>query len=207
MQSKAKVEGIEIKEEEKIEDSIIELSEKGKEQAEKLGEKLNNYIKNNKIKKENSLILISPYKRARSTFEIVNQKLKFDENKEGVFVLNSLREQSYGAFHMISKETKKQEYGKIYNECQRIKSSYYKPQFLGESPAEVSDRLWNVCQFIKEYSEENNIENVFIFGHGNVNRCMLMNLLNLPPEFYDDFKRGSTASIINIKKGMYNEML
>ena len=46
-------------------------------------------------------------------------------------------------------------------------------------------------------------KNVFIFGHGNANKCMLMNLLNLPPEFYNDFPKATNSSIININNGKF----
>lgn len=107
---------------------------------------------------------------------------------------------------MISRDVKEKVYEKIYLECNRNKISYFKPTFLGESPSDVCARLWNAIYFIRDYTSKTDIKNVFVFGHGNSNRCMLMNLLNLPPEFYDDFPRGDNSSIINIKDGKYNEL-
>lgn len=62
----------------------------------------------------------------------------------------------------------------------------------------------NVLYFIKDYIKTSNIEKVFVFAHGNINRCILMNLLNLPAGFYDDFEISENSSIINIKNGKYN---
>lgn len=81
------------------------------------------------------------------------------------------------------------------------KISYFKPQFLGESPADVSNRVWKAIDFIKERTENTEIRNVFIFAHSNINKCILMNILNLPPEFYDDFKIEKDISIIRLKNG------
>ena len=205
LRKKLKEEGKSLVEDLKIEDATIKLTNLGEKQAVELGKRLKGIIDEEHISKENILVLISPYERARQTFEIANKYLKFDEEKDNIFVLNSLREQFYGAFHMISKDVKKIEYGKIYEECQRNKISFYKPQFLGESPAQVADRAYNVINFIKEYAKNSEINKVFVFAHGNINRCMLMNILNLPAEFYDDFEMSDNTSIIDIRNGKYNE--
>ncbi len=188
----------------KIEDSIIRLSPKGEEQAIALGKKIKKYMTEKEIKKDEVLVLISPYERARKTFEKSNEEIKFDEENDNIFILNSLREQSYGAFHMISNDVKKQKFAKIYDECQKNKTSFFRPQFLGESPAEVSDRLWKVLEFIEEKTKNTKIKNVFIFAHLNVNKCMIMNILNLPPELYDDLKTENNASIWQIRYGKLN---
>lgn len=206
LQSKLKSEGKSLTENQKIEDAIIGLTENGKKQASELGIYLKKYMIENNIRNEDVLVLISPYERARRTFELANETLKFEENADNIFVLNSLTEQFFGAFHMISRDVKKQIYEKIYEECNRNTIKYFKPTFLGESPADVCNRLWNSIYFMKDYTQKANVKNVFIFGHGNSNKCMLMNLLNLPPEFYGDFPKLSNSSIINIKEGKYNEL-
>lgn len=188
----------------KMEDSLIKLTKLGKEQAQNLGINLNNYINANQISKNNSLILVSPYKRARETFEISNEYLKFNINSNNIYVLNSLAEQFFGAFNMISNDVKKEVYGKIFEECNKITTKYFKPTFLGESPFDVCNRLWNAIFFIKDYLEENpKTQNVFVFGHGNANKCMLMNLLNLPPEFFGEFPKVPNSSILNINHGRF----
>ncbi len=206
MQSNYKNLGKPLTESLKIEDALIKLTDNGVEQAKKLGISLKNYMVKNNILHNNVLVLVSPYERARKTFEIANEYLKFEENSDNIFVLNSLIEQFFGAFHMISRDVKKEVYSKIYEECIRNSISYFKPTFLGESPFDVCNRLWSAIYFLKDYTQENNIKNVFIFGHGNANKCMLMNLLNLPPEFYNDFPKATNSSIINIKYGKFNQI-
>lgn len=187
----------------KIEDALIQLTEKGVQQAIQLGIRLKEYMLEHHIANSNVLVLVSPYERARKTFELANQSLEFDEMADNVVVLNSLIEQFFGAFHMISRDVKKEIYSKIYEECSRNSISYFKPTFLGESPFDVCNRLWNAIYFLRDYTNENSIQNVFVFGHGNANKCMLMNLLNLPPEFYDSFPKATNSSIIHIQHGKF----
>lgn len=185
----------------KIEDSKIELTEKGQLQAKELGEKLSKYLEENNIEKKQVLVLTSPFVRAKKTFEYSNEALKLDQNSNNYFELNGLREQSYGAFHMISKEVKKELYNQIYTECQRTTVDFYKPQFLGEAPCDVSDRLMNVLYFIKEQIISKDIKCIFIYSHRNVNKCMLMNIFNLPAENYDKFSNLTNASVLKIHNG------
>ena len=189
----------------KLEDALVKLTSTGIEQANQLGISLKKYMQEHKIFNSDVLVLVSPYERARQTFEIANKYLNFPENAQNIYVLNSLIEQFFGAFHMISRDVKKSVYPKIYQECSRNSLNYFKPTFLGESPFDVCNRLWSAIYFIKDYTSEHNIKNVFIFGHGNANKCMLMNLLNLPPEFYNDFPNIANSSIININNGKFYE--
>lgn len=204
LQANYKNSGQPLTEDLKIEDALVKLTSTGIEQANQLGISLKNYMQKQCISNNDVLVLVSPYERARQTFEIANKHLNFIENAKNVVVLNSLIEQFFGAFHMISRDVKKEVYPKIYEECIRNTIAYFKPTFLGESPFDVCNRLWNAIYFIKDYTSENNIKNVFIFGHGNTNKCMLMNLLNLPPEFYNDFPKATNSSIININNGKFN---
>ena len=107
---------------------------------------------------------------------------------------------------MISGEVFRDKYTQIYDDCHKIDCLYYRPIFTGESAALAGVRAYRVLDFIKEYLRSNdNIKNIFMFGHGNINRILLMNILNLPPEFYDDFKKGEHCSVINVKNGKFNE--
>ena len=163
LQSNYKSSGKPLTEDLKIEDALVKLTSTGIEQANQLGISLKKYMEDQHISNNNVLVLVSPYERARKTFEIANIHLGFTENAQNIVVLNSLIEQFFGAFHMISRDVKKLVYPKIYEECIRNSLSYFKPTFLGESPFDVCNRLWNAIYFIKDYTIENNVENVFIF--------------------------------------------
>ncbi len=193
---------IDVKPEERIDDIRIKLTKNGEDQAKEVGKKLNKIIEDKKIDKSKILVLVSPYERSRSTFEIANKELKLD--MKNIFVLNSLREQSFGAFDFINHQKKLNTYGREYAEYTRNSLKFFRQQYLGESPAEVYDRSNSILFFIKEYVEHNSVENIFIFGHGCINRILLMNFLNLPPEFYDNYDLPENASIIKIEKGKWN---
>ena len=96
----------------KIEDAFVKLTSVGIEQANQLGITLKKYMQEQHISNNDVLILVSPYERARQTFEIANKHLGFIENAQNIVVLNSLIEQFFGAFHMISRDVKKAAYPK-----------------------------------------------------------------------------------------------
>lgn len=207
LRKKFKEEGKVIDEDQKMEDAKIKLTEKGILQSKEVGKLLANHLNLTSPREiSETLVLVSPYERTRETFEHANTFLQFDYNSDNVFVLNDLREQFYGAFNMIDREIKRKNYGKLYDECQKTTLSFFKPQLLGESPADVSARLDSVFNFIEKITTQQNIKNIIIFGHRNVNKCMLMKILNLPAEFYDDFEYDENASIINVKYGKYNDI-
>ncbi len=206
LRTKLKSENVFLDEDQVIEDAKIDLTEKGVAQSREIGKKLFDYLTTNGIDKDKTLVLVSPYQRARATYEYANESLHFDNDSDHVFVLNALREQAYGAFHMIDREIKKQKYGTIYENCQKNTISFFKPQFLGESPIDVSTRLNGVIDFIEKIFQQSDIETVVIFAHKNVNKCMLMNILNLPAEFYDDFDYDENCSVLNIYHGKFQKL-
>lgn len=206
LRQKLKEEGKLLDEEQKMEDAKIRLTEKGIFQSKEVGKKLDQYFDKKNLDKSKTLVLISPYERARETYENANEFLKFNNLGDNVFVLNALREQFYGAFNMIDREIKRKNYGNLYDECQKNTISFFKPQLLGESPADVSARLEGVTTFIEKIMKQREIENVIIFAHRNVNKCMLMNILNLPAEFYDDYEDDRNVTVLNIKNGKFNEI-
>ena len=76
----------------KIEDALVKLTSVGIEQANQLGITLKKYMQEQHISNNDVLILVSPYERARQTFEIANKHLGFIENAPNIVVLNSLIE-------------------------------------------------------------------------------------------------------------------
>ncbi len=206
LQKRLKEDGKILDEDQKLEDAKITLTEKGIWESKEVGEKLAKHLNLNSKEMKKTLVLVSPYERARETFENANEFMKFDFEDDNVFVLNDLREQSYGAFSMIDKSIKRKNYGNIYDECQRSTLSFFKPQLLGESPADVASRLDSVITFIEKFNAKSPIKNVVVFAHRNVNKCMLMKILNLPAEFYDDFDQSKNAHVICVEKGKFKEI-
>ena len=108
LQSKVSDYAYEVKEEERLEDIKVRLTPKGEEQARNLGSKIKQMFESKEIDRNKTLVLVSPYERARKTFELANMQAKF--NEESVFVLNDLREMSYGAFDFINHDKKMNDY-------------------------------------------------------------------------------------------------
>ena len=203
LQSKVSDYAYEVKEEERLEDIKVRLTPKGEEQARNLGSKIKQMFESKEIDRNKTLVLVSPYERARKTFELANMQAKF--NAESVFVLNDLREMSYGAFDFINHDKKMNDYKREYAEYNRNTLKYFKQQYLGESPANVCDRCYSVLFFIKEYMQNHEIENVFVIAHGDANRCLAMDMINLPPEAFEYFKPQDNAKIIKILHGKIQE--
>lgn len=201
LQAKLKAEGKELGEEQQLEDAKIKLTKKGIQQSKDLGKALAAEL-DLQSERDKTLVLVSPFERARESFEAANQFMKFDCLSNNVFVIEELKEQSYGAFSMIDSQVKQREFGKIYSECQKSSLPFYKPQFLGESPSDVLVRCENVIRFIEEQVRAREIKNVIIFGHRNVNRCLLIKILNLPSLIYDDLGN-LNGNFLQIKNGKF----
>lgn len=73
LRAKLKSENALLDEEQVIEDAKIDLTEKGITQSKDIGRKLNNYLAANGIDKGKTLVLVSPYQRARATYEYANE--------------------------------------------------------------------------------------------------------------------------------------
>ena len=63
-------------------------------------------------------------------------------------------------------------------------------------------RCENVIRFIEEQVRAREIKNVIIFGHRNVNRCLLIKILNLPSLIYDDLGN-LKGNFLQIKNGKF----
>lgn len=114
-----------------------------------------------------SLILVSPYRRARETLEIAIDRVDFDYNIE---VCEELRENNSGVFYAKTKE----EVLSLYEEAK----DYYKeyeldsfntPYIGGESQSDVKERTKDIATRIKKISTDTMYDNILIFAHGTVN--------------------------------------
>jgi broad specificity phosphatase PhoE len=142
-------------------DPEIPLSEKGVEQAKKVGEKLKSIIGEESVR-----FYISPYARSRSTHEYIMRS--FDSNKCIVSEDSRIREQDFGNFQDPTKmalcKVQRKLFGRFY---------YRFPN--GESGADVYDR---VCLFFDTFfanmASTDFGENVVIVSHGLTIRLLLM---------------------------------
>lgn len=183
---------------ERIPDHLVSLSEKGKQQANEAGIWIANYCMENEICLDNARIWRSPYLRTRQTSDEFNASLNIADIKEDI----TLTEQQFGLFDSIPKN----EWGKIfpveYAEYQRQrqnKGKFYARLPLGESPFDVSIRVYQFIETVWKDYEKNGIDTVFVFTHGTALRTILLRWFNYTPEWYHDERNPGNCWIREIQ--------
>ena len=68
-------------------DPLVTLTEKGKMQAHKCGEFLQDYCNEYNIDLNKSLLIVSPFVRTRQTAEIINNYLRIENVKEDTLII------------------------------------------------------------------------------------------------------------------------
>lgn len=123
---------------EKLHDSLIGLTDLGKEQARETGKKIKELIKDESIR-----FFVSPYKRTRQTYNCIFESLK--DNSFYTSYDNRLREQEYGNLHL--------DMDKQFDEQKMCGEFFYRFKD-GESGADVFNRgkyLINSLNFIYSF--------------------------------------------------------
>ncbi len=134
--------------------------EYGVVQAQELGDFLDNIT-------GKSLILVSPYRRARETLEIAIDRVSFDYEIE---ICDDLRENNSGVFYAKTKD----EILSLYEEAEDYYrefelDSFNTPYIGGESQYDVRKRTKDISFRIKELSENSLYDNILVFAQGTVN--------------------------------------
>ena len=160
-----------------------DLTERGKEQAEKAGE----YLKNINIDK----IYSSPIKRALKTAQIISSQINKD-----IKIIDDLKEINFGIF---DGKTHK-EIIKVYkDEYENWVKNYIKHRISqGESLEDLYNRINN---FINKLKKDNNDKTYLIVTHGGVIQVLITILLDLDIEKMWNFKI-PTGAIVEVE---YNE--
>ena len=135
--------------------------EYGEEQARELGTFLN-------MISGKALILVSPYHRTRQTLEIALAEM------DGVYdirICDDLHENHSGVHYAKTKEEVLEYYPEAEDFYKRVEENPFDVRYLGgESGYDVRDRVKNISEEIVSISESDIYDNIFIFGHGTVNR-------------------------------------
>lgn len=163
-------------------DHKIWLTEAGKEQAEKCGEFLENYCKENAIDLSNSTMFLSPYDRARETAKIINEHLHISDVKEDVMLI----EHQYGLFDNVDDgdyEIKFPNEGAYYNRYYNNEGKFYAKFPQGESPLDVTIRARIFMETLFRDVNEGK-ENFFIVSHGTTIRAFLLSYFHYSPEWF-----------------------
>ena len=185
----------------KLPDHKVYLTEKGKEQAKECGIILNNYVNENKLDKDSSIIYNSPYTRTRETRDIINEYLNIKDVIEDYLLI----EHQYGLFSDNSIQQNRKiypEFFKYYDMFYKQEGKFYVKFPMGESPADVALRTRIFLQDM--YRECENIDNVFVISHGTTIKTMIMNLYHYSPKWFNETKHfhNCEARVIDENKNM-----
>ncbi|KAL4460954.1 hypothetical protein ABPG74_016426 [Tetrahymena malaccensis] len=184
-------------------DNQIELTEKGKKQASKLGDILNKLIdKDSKI-----TMYISPLKRAMQTAHILEQYL----NVENKIVDPRLREQEWGNLQKFQLDKTKSL--QVLNERKLVSRLFYRFE-TGESGCDAYNRVSSFWETLfrdmdNPNSQGKNSNNrVFVIvSHGIIQRLLVFRYLRADVEYYDTMPNPSNCETWILKlnsKGKYD---
>ena len=119
-----------------------------------------------------SLILVSPYKRTRETLDYAMQNMngEFD-----VMIVDDLKEINSGVCYAKTREEIIEEDDGALGFFEEFDNDPFNTPYLGgESFYDVMNRVSGISLKIKELSDE--YDNIFVFDHGTVNKCIFYNL-------------------------------
>ncbi len=120
--------------------------------------------------KGNTLILVSPYNRAKETMEICLPSLRCNYK---IMVRDELREISSGFHYAKTKEELVLEHPEAKDVLNNIKIDPLNTRYLnGESQIDVRNRTKDVAMEIKNISDSGEYDNILIFGHGTTNHWL-----------------------------------
>lgn len=156
----------------RVPDYTIELTEKGLEQATEAGKRLKELVKD-----ESVYFYVSPFWRARSTFEGVasafpREQFKYSEEPR-------LREQEWGYLRC------QEDFDKICRERREYGTFYYRIPG-GEAGSDVYDRINDLLgSLYRDFSKDGFPENCVLVTHGLAIRLFIMRFFHLTVEEFE----------------------
>lgn len=190
----------------RLPDSRVPLAPEGHDQAARAGAVIARWLIDNqrdgfRDSRGRTRILCSPYQRTRETSAQVETKLteagvEFDKREE-----LALREISFGLFDGISDEELPVRFPVEHAHYQKhvdFEGEFYAPMPMGESRAQVADRVKGVFgTIIRDNDPERDfpIRNFIIVSHGVTLRAFQMQWLHRTPEWYQEQKNPHNASV------------
>lgn len=144
-------------------DMDVPLSTLGVQQAQALGR----WIAEMPSLERPTVILCSPYERARATAELILQAGQMDRNVTSFIVDERLREKEFGILDRLTHLGIRQKYPELSEQRQHVGKFYFRPPG-GESWCDVILRLRNLIDtMVREYRREN----VLIVTHQVIGNC------------------------------------
>jgi len=157
----------------KVMDHLIELSELGKEQAKFAGAALNKRISN-----QGALVFVSPYLRARQTWEIINEQIdpfKIYQVKETPLI----REQEYKLFENMEQVEE-------INRAKEAFGTFWYRYKRAESQADTYQRAMTFYLYLKTCHKQD--QDVVIIAHEIIIKSLLMIIDDIKVEDMESFK-------------------
>lgn len=171
----------------KVPDYTIELTEKGKVQANEAGEKLKKLVG-----QESLYFYVSPFWRTRSTFEelvkaLPREQFRYSEEPR-------LREQEWGYLRC------KEDFDKICRERQEYGIFYYRIPG-GEAATDVYDRMNDLLGSLhRDFTRENFPENCVLVTHGLTIRLFIMRWYHLTVEEFERMCAPENCALVVMEK-------
>jgi 2,3-bisphosphoglycerate-dependent phosphoglycerate mutase len=157
-------------------------------------------------------ILCSPYQRTRETSAgieraLTEANLAFDRREE-----LALREISFGLFDGIADEELPAVFPREHAHYQKyvdFEGEFYAPMPMGESRAQVADRVKGVFGTIirdnRPTRDREPVQNFIIVSHGVTLRAFMMQWMHRTPEWYQDQPNPANASVSLILPSVPND--
>ena len=200
-------------------DHKIELTERGKAQAEEAGAFLNKYISDNlkrisfidnvskflgsgEQKLERVRMWHSPYERTRQTASLVFahcQKTIKDRLEHPLLV-----EQRFGIFDGLSDEERAKKYPDFhenYEKARKADGKMWPKMPLGDSRFDVCQRVHQAFGSFHRDAQRHNIENIVVVGHGTTNRAFTLMWMHYEYEWMHNEPNPKNCSIRLLEDG------
>lgn len=156
----------------RVPDYTIELTEKGREQVKEAGKRLKELVRD-----ESVYFYVSPFWRARSTFEGVASAFPRDQFKYSEEP--RLREQEWGYLRC------QEDFDKICRERREYGTFYYRIPG-GEAGSDVYDRINDLLgSLYRDFSKDGFPENCVLVTHGLAIRLFIMRFFHLTVEEFE----------------------
>ena len=164
-------------------DYTIELTDKGREQAKEAGKRLKELVKD-----ESMYFYVSPFWRARSTFEglaYAFPRKQFEYSEEP-----RLREQEWGYLRC------QQEFDKICQERREYGTFYYRIPG-GEAGTDVYDRINDLLgSLYRDFANKDFPENCVLVTHGLTIRLFIMRFFHLTVEDFEQMTAPKNCDLV-----------
>lgn len=191
----------------RLPDNRVPLAPEGHAQARAAGEAIADWLEEHADTGiVETRIVSSPYIRTRETSQNIrdvlnNRGIAYDYREE-----LALREISFGLFDGIADDELASVFPVEYAHYQKyvdFEGEFYAPMPMGESRAQVADRVKGVFGTIIRDNRADvdriPIKNFIIVSHGVTLRAFIMQWMHLSPEWYEEQRNPANASVSLIK--------